>query len=96
MKRFMTMLALLALVALASGCCCLSKQEKAEVHHKQLAMQKYVVEYMDKGKTTADQDKRMLRECLDSWLALDWAVNEDKEAKALLDARLKAAEEKPD
>jgi hypothetical protein len=88
MKRIA--LLLLVLIALG-GCCCLSDTEKAKVHENRVAMEAFV-KMVDDGQTTREQEKKMLRVNLKNWLALDYAINEDAEAKKALDAMV--AEEK--
>jgi hypothetical protein len=84
MKRLMVVLAVLALfMVCASGC--ISKEIKDEVHLNFVRAKRYG-ELMDAGRTTADQDKRFIKKLTKIAAALDWKINEDKDAKAWYDA----------
>jgi len=95
MKQFLTIL-LMALVSvvLVSGCC-VSTEVKNKTHEQRVAVEAYVLNFMDKGKTTQEQDQKVVRECLKTLLILDWGLNDDEEAKKLLD-KMEEAEKKPD
>jgi len=82
MRRYLLLFLALLLVA---GCCGFEKKVKQEIHTKRVTMEAFVKQ-MAEEKTTRDLERQMLLADYESWLALDYAVNDDEEAKALLDA----------
>lgn len=84
MRRFMVVLAVLALfAACASGC--ISKEIKDEVRLNFVRAKRYT-ELMNAGRTTADQDKRFITKLTKISAALDYKINESEDAKAWYDA----------
>jgi hypothetical protein len=81
---------------LVSGCC-ISTEVKTKTHENRVAVGAFIDNYMDKGKTTQAQDQAMLREAYKTLLLIDWGLNDDEEAKKILDAieAKEAEKEKP-
>jgi hypothetical protein len=88
-RLFFILVVVLGLV----GCQGLPQEVKVNLHTQQVALSAFV-EQMDAGKTTREVEQAMLREAQGSLLVLDWAVNDDEEAKALWDKLQKAAAQK--
>ena len=80
MKRAILMMALFALILGLCGCPTISQEVKDEVHLSYLRQEKYV-SLMDDGKTTPEQDQKMLRANLSVFAALDLKINENEEAQ---------------
>jgi hypothetical protein len=83
-KRIALFTLILVVMGLMAGCCCLSDESKAEVHTQQVILGAFCNK-IDAGETTREHEQKMLKATWEAYLVLDWAVNKDKEAKALLD-----------
>jgi|GEM_PF-1886761 len=80
MRRTTLLMLVLALVVGLSGCCTISQEVKDEVHLSYLRQGKYI-SLMEEGKTTPEQDQRMLKANLKVFAALDLKINENEDAK---------------
>jgi len=80
LRKALTLLMLVVLAASLMGCPTVSQEVKDEIHLNYERTKRYC-ELMADGKTTADQDKRMIESQKKAWAAMDYKIGENETAK---------------
>jgi len=85
MRQFFFYLLVSAVLCLV-GCTPVEVKEKS--HEQRVLVGAYLPLLAD-GKTTREQDAAVIKECYKTFLIFDWGLNDDEEAKKILEGETK-------